>query len=63
MASRCFTPVPASCQPAATGRALEDFTVRFNAATKQALIPDPPHPTNTDLSLADKCGSYTKGIK
>jgi hypothetical protein len=63
MVGQCFTPVPAPCKPTVSGRPLEGFTVRFNTATKQALIPDPPHPTNTDLSLADKCGSYSKAIK
>jgi hypothetical protein len=42
---------------------LDNFTRRFNTATNQALVPPPPHPVNGDLGLADKCGSYTKGIK
>jgi hypothetical protein len=63
MARQCFTPVPTPCKPAVTGRALDDFTVRFNTATAQAQVPDPPHPTNNDLALTDKCGSYSKGIE
>ena len=59
----CFTPVPAPCKPAVAGRPLGGFTVRFNTATRQALMPPPPHPTNTDLSLSDKCGSSSKAIK
>jgi hypothetical protein len=42
---------------------LDNFTRRFNTATKQALTPPPTHPVNGDLGLADKCGTYTKGIK
>lgn len=63
MPNRCFAPVPAPCQPAVTGRLLEGFTVRYNTATQDTSGPNPPHPTNTDLSLADKCGSYSKGVK
>jgi hypothetical protein len=63
MAFLCVKPVPAPCRPAIAGRPLTDFTIRYNTATKQALVPNQPHPTNSDLSLADKCGSYSKGLK
>ncbi len=35
----------------------------FHTATCQALIPSAAHPVNGDLSLSDKCGTYSKGIK
>jgi hypothetical protein len=65
MASSCNNPVPASCLPTGVTdpRLLDNFTRRFNTATSEALIPSEPHPVNGDLTLADKCGSYSKGIK
>ena len=63
MASECFTSVPATCAPAVTGRLLNAFTVRYNTATQDVSAASPPHPTNGDLALADKCGSYSKSVE
>ncbi len=64
MSNRCSKSVPAPCLPAISDpRLLDNFTRRFNTATAQALTPSEAHPVNTDLGLADKCGSYSKGIK
>ena len=63
MANSCSQAVPAGCSPAVTGRVLDNFTRRFNTATRQALVTVPGHPTNNDLSLADKCASYSKAVR
>lgn len=64
MANPCIKAVPAPCKPAvADARVLDNFTRRFNTATSQALVAPPAHPVNGDSGLADKCGTYTKGIK
>ncbi len=65
MASSCSSSVPPPCLPPAVTdpRLLDNFTRRFNTATSQALTASEPHPTNGDLALGDKCGSYSKGIK
>lgn len=64
MASCCSKSVPPPCLPSiADARVLDNFTRRFNTATCQALTPAAPHPVNNDLTLPDKCGSYSKGIK
>lgn len=39
------------------------FTLRLEAATRNALIPVPPHTTNGDEArYPDKSGTYTKGV-
>src|SRR4051812_19297314 len=44
-------------------RVVQSFALRVAAATKEALIPVPPHTTNGDeIRYPDKCGTYTKGI-
>jgi hypothetical protein len=44
-------------------RVLECFQRRVAAATREALIPVPPHTTNRDESrYADKSGTYSKGL-
>ncbi|HEY1583333.1 MAG TPA: hypothetical protein VGF73_09575, partial [Chthoniobacterales bacterium] len=44
-------------------RVAESFTLRLGSATKEALIPVPPHTTNGDEQrYHDKSGTYTKGI-
>lgn len=44
-------------------RVKKSFAIRVGAATKEALIPVPPHTTNGDEELyPDKSGTYTKGI-
>ena len=67
MANPCSQPVPATCvppiPPASEPRVLDNFTRRFNTATKQALVPPPAHPVNGDHNLPDRCGSYTKAVK
>lgn len=64
MANPCNKPVPAPCQPAVGDpRVLDNFTRRFNTATRQALIPPPAHAANNDINLADECGTYSKGIQ
>ena len=67
MADPCSKPVPAPCEPpitsAAGPRVLDNFTRRFNTATKQALVPPPAHPVNGDLGIPDQCGTYTKAVK
>jgi hypothetical protein len=67
----------ASAQPDASGatdnvrlpdrvidpRVKKSFAIRVGTATKEALIPVPPHTTNGDEErYADKSGTYTKGI-
>jgi hypothetical protein len=56
----------AGVQLPATGvdpRVQRSFTIRLGTATKEALIPVPPHTTNGDEGLyPDKSGTYTKGI-
>jgi hypothetical protein len=67
----------ASAQPDASGgaddvqlpagvidpRVKKSFTIRVKTATKEALIPVPPHTTNGDEQLyPDKSGTYSKGI-
>ncbi len=45
-------------------RVVQSFAIRVAAATKEALIPVPPHTTNGDEQLyADRSGTYSKGIK
>jgi hypothetical protein len=64
MADPCTIAPPAPCVPAVADlRVLACFARRFNAATKQALVPVPPHTTNGDESYPDKCATYTKAIK
>ena len=44
-------------------RVKKSFTIRVGTATKEALIPVPPHTTNGDEQrYPDKSGTYTKGI-
>jgi hypothetical protein len=44
-------------------RVKKSFTIRVKTATKEALIPVPPHTTNGDEQLyPDKSGTYSKGI-
>ncbi len=44
-------------------RVKKSFTIRVGTATKEALIPIPPHTTNGDEErYPDKSGTYTKGI-
>ena len=44
-------------------RVKRSFTIRVGTATKEALIPVPPHATNRDEErYPDKSGTYTKGI-
>src|SRR6184192_4878470 len=44
-------------------RVKKSFAIRVGTATKEALIPVPPHTTNGDEELyPDKSGTYTKGI-
>ncbi len=53
-------PVPASVSDK---RLAQAFAIRVGAATKEALIPIPPHTTNGDEQrYSDKSGTYTKGI-
>ncbi len=64
MANPCSTAPPPPCVPAiGDPRILEFFSRRFNASTRQALVPVPPHTTNGDEALPDKCATYTKGIR
>ena len=64
MGDPCSIPPPAVCVPAVSdARVLESFTRRFQAATRQALLPVPPLTTNGDENYPDKCGTYTKCIK
>ena len=44
-------------------RVRQSFALRVEAATRDALIPVPPHTTNGDEArYPDKSGTYTKGI-
>src|SRR5262245_6681650 len=44
-------------------RVTRAFTLRLEAATRNALIPVPPHTTNGDEArYPDKSGTYTKGV-
>ncbi len=44
-------------------RVAKSFTLRLAAATREALIPVPPHTTNGDETrYPDKSGTYTKGL-
>ncbi len=44
-------------------RVKKSFTIRVGTATKEALIPVPPHTTNGDEErYPDKSGTYTKDI-
>src|SRR2546423_13556945 len=44
-------------------RVLRSFLLRVEAATREALIPIPPHTTNGDEErYQDKSGSYSKGL-
>lgn len=44
-------------------RVRQAFAIRFDAATRNAQIPVPPHTTNGDEArYPDKSGTYTKGI-
>ena len=53
------------CAPGVTNpRALKSFEVRFKTAKEQAALPIPGHATNGDEGrYADKCATYTKGLK
>jgi hypothetical protein len=53
----------ATAQPAGLGnsRVVKSFALRVAAATKDSLIPVPPHTTNSDeTGYPDKSGTYTK---
>jgi len=65
MSIECNQPVPSGCNPTMVTdpRLLKAFQVRFNAATQEAFIGVAPQDTNTDLSLPDKCGTYSKCLK
>lgn len=64
MADPCSDAAPAACQPGGvTGRVLDNFNRRFNAATRQAKFPPQAQTTNGDENLADKCGSFSKCLK
>ena len=44
-------------------RVAQSFAIRLGAATKEALIPVPPHTTNGDEQrYHDKSGTYSKGL-
>ena len=44
-------------------RVIKSFLLRVGAATREALIPVPPHTTNGDEArYPDKSGSYSKGL-
>src|SRR3954451_10273000 len=44
-------------------RVRQSFALRLDAATRDALIPVPPHTTNGDEArYPDKSGTYTKGV-
>jgi hypothetical protein len=44
-------------------RIKQSFAIRVGTATKEALIPVPPHTTNGDEQLyPDKSGTYSKGV-
>ena len=44
-------------------RVRQSFALRLEAATRDALIPVPPHTTNGDEArYPDKSGTYTKGV-
>ena len=44
-------------------RVTRSFALRLEAATRDALIPVPPHTTNGDEArYPDKSGTYTKGV-
>ena len=44
-------------------RVRQSFALRREAATRDALIPVPPHTTNGDEArYPDKSGTYTKGV-
>jgi hypothetical protein len=64
VANPCTKAVPAPCTPAISdARVLDNFTRRFNTATRRALVSPPSHPVNGDLELDDKCGTYSKGVQ
>jgi len=45
-------------------RIAKSLKIRVAAAVQQADAPEPPHTTNGDEErYADKCGTYTKGLK
>ena len=47
----------------ANARVVQSFETRVAAATREALVPVPPHTTNGDETrYPDKSGSYTKGL-
>jgi len=64
MPTDCTKPVPSTCIPVAVTdpRVLDCFSRRFNAATRDALIPPVTHTPNGDENLADKCATYSKCI-
>jgi len=46
------------------GRATKSLAIRIQAALAQAEIPEPTQTPNGDEArYADKCGTYTKGLK
>lgn len=64
MPNSCNQAPPPPCTPAiANPRVLDSFARRFNTATNQALVPISAHTTNGDETLADKCATYTKGLR
>ena len=64
MSDPCTIVPTEPCVPAvADERVLESFYRRNNTAKRQALVPIPPHTTNGDEALGDKCGTYTKALK
>lgn len=45
-------------------RVLKSYEIRLDAATREALLPVPPHTTNGDEErYPDKCATYTKCLK
>lgn len=47
-----------------TNRVAESLKLRVNAAAQQAILPEPLQTPNSDeTTYADKCGTYSKGLK
>lgn len=65
MSNPCSSPCPSPCLPSGVidPRVIACFTRRFNAASSQAAFASGPHTANTDESLGDKCGTYSKCLK
>jgi hypothetical protein len=53
-----------SAPPSVTNpRVVQAFETRLAAATREALVPVPPHTTNGDeMRYPDKSGTYTTGL-